>query len=77
MLSALVTFFLVGLATVVGLGIALALIGIVFSVVLSLAGFLLFKVAPIVLIGYLVVKFLAPRKRRLAAADSAEWIDGG
>jgi len=76
MFSALLTFFLIGLATVVALGIALAIAGVVFSVLLGLAGFLLFKVAPIVLIGYLVVRFLGPgRKKSLAAADSAKWLD--
>ena len=54
--------------------IALAILGAVFSVALSLAGFLLFKVAPIMLIGYLVVRFLAPKHKRLSAAER-RWIE--
>ncbi|MFS8637921.1 MAG: hypothetical protein FWJ74_07530 [Gemmatimonadota bacterium] len=74
MIGALVTFFLVGLATLVVASIALAILGAVFSVALSLAGFLLFKVAPIMLIGYLVVRFLAPKHKRLSAAER-RWIE--
>ena len=74
MIRALVTFFLVGLATLVVASIALAILGAVFSVALSLAGFLLFKVAPIMLIGYLVVRFLAPKHKRLSAAER-RWIE--
>lgn len=74
MIGALVTFFLVGLATLVVASIALAILGAVFSVALSLAGFLLFKVAPIMLIGYLVVRFLAPKHKRLSAAER-RWLE--
>lgn len=74
MIGALVTFFLVGLATLVVASIVLAILGAVFSVALSLAGFLLFKVAPIMLIGYLVVRFLAPKHKRLSAAER-RWIE--
>jgi predicted lipid-binding transport protein (Tim44 family) len=74
MLSALITFFLVGLAAIVVVGIALALIGLIFGAVFSLAGFLLFKVAPIVLVGYLIVRFLAPRRARLEPADR-KWLE--
>lgn len=76
MLSSLLKFFLVGLVAVVVIGIALAVIGVVFSVVFGIATFLLFKVAPIVLLGYLVVKFLAPR-RKPVAAGTQEWLDEG
>jgi hypothetical protein len=74
MLSALLTFFLVGLAALIGVAIVLALIGAIFGLAFSLVGFLLFKVAPLVLVGYLLVRFLAPRSRRLTAADR-EWLE--
>lgn len=64
MLGSLVSFFFVGLVALVLLSLVLGLIGLVFSLALSVAGFLLFKVVPIVLIGYLIVRFLAPRERR-------------
>lgn len=74
MLSTLLTFFLIGLAALIGISILLALVGAVFGLAFSLVGFLLFKVAPIILIGYLLVRFLAPRSRRLSAADR-EWLE--
>jgi hypothetical protein len=74
MMMSLVTFFLVGLAAIVALGIVLAVVGAFFSLALSLAGFLLFKVAPIVLIGYLIVRFLSPRRRRSELEE--EWVEG-
>lgn len=69
MLSTLLTILVVGLVAVVALGLVLAVVGALFSAALSLAGFLLFKVAPIVLLGWLIVRFLEPRHRRLARAE--------
>lgn len=66
MLSTLVTLFVVGVVTIFLLGIVLALVGALFSAGLGLAGFLLFKVLPILLIGWLVVRFLAPRRNEPA-----------
>lgn len=74
MLSTLLTFFVVGLIAVVGLSIALALVGAVFGLAFGLAKFLLFTVAPIALIGYVLLRFLAPRSRRLTRADR-EWLE--
>jgi uncharacterized membrane protein len=74
MLSGLLTFFIVGLLALVALVVALAIIGAIFGLAFSLIGFLLFKVAPVILIGYLIVRFLAPRTGRLSAADR-EWLE--
>ncbi|HLU25811.1 MAG TPA: hypothetical protein VKZ58_08910 [Longimicrobiales bacterium] len=75
MITALVTFFVVGLIGLAVLTAVLAVVGIVFSAALSLAAFLLFKVGPIILLGYLIVRFLAPRQRRLEKAER-EWLEG-
>lgn len=74
MLGSLLTFFVVGLVTLVVLSIVLAVVGTAFSIALSLAGFLLFKVAPILLVGYLVVRFLTPRGKRLSEAER-RWLE--
>jgi uncharacterized membrane protein len=42
--------------------------------VLGLAVGLLFKVLPILLIGYVVVRLLAPRQKKLSAEDRA-WLE--
>lgn len=75
MMGSLVTFFLIGLVALVALSLVAGLIGLVFSAALSLAGFLLFKVAPVLLLGYLVVRFLAPRQRRLPDEERT-WLEG-
>jgi hypothetical protein len=46
----------------------------VFGLALSLVGFLLFKVAPVILVGYLFIRFLAPRQARLSPADR-DWLE--
>ena len=51
MLTSLLTLFVVGLLALVAVGVVLALIGAVLGIAFGLAGFLLFKVAPIVLVG--------------------------
>ena len=74
MLSSLLTFFIIGLIALVGLSVALSIAGAVLGLAFGAAGFLLFKVAPVVLVGYLVVRFLAPRRARLSSADR-EWLE--
>jgi predicted cobalt transporter CbtA len=74
MISSLLIFLLVGLIALVAISIVLSIVGAVFGLFFGLAGFLLFKVAPVVLLGYLIVRFLAPRRGRLTAADR-EWIE--
>jgi len=77
MLGSLITFFLVGLIALVVAGIVLAVVGTVFSLTLGLAGFLLFKVAPILLIGWVVMKLIEKKRGRgdLSEADR-KWLEG-
>lgn len=77
MIGSLLTFFAVGLVTLVAVGIVLSIVGAVFSIALGLAGFLLFKVAPVLLIGWLVLMLLdrwSGGGDRLSAADR-RWLD--
>lgn len=74
MLSSLLTLLLIGLAAVVGVSVVLAVIGAIFGIAMSLAGFLLFKVAPLILIGYVVVRLISPRHKQLEGLDQ-KWID--
>lgn len=73
MIGTLLTFFAVGLATIIVAGVVLSLVGMA----LGLASFLLFKVGPILLAGWIVMK-LIQRKRGsdyLSAADR-RWLEG-
>lgn len=76
MLGSLLTFFAVGLATILVASVVLSVVGVVFSLTLGLASFLLFKVAPVLLVGWVVVKLLDRGKKRdsLSEADR-RWLE--
>jgi len=76
MLSALLTLFVFGIVGLVVISLLMALIGIFFSITFGIVGFLLFKVAPILLIGWLVLKLVdrSRSRRRISAADQ-RWLD--
>jgi hypothetical protein len=77
MIGSLLTFFAVGLVTILVAGVVLSVVGVVFSLTFGLATFLMFKIAPILLVGWLVVK--AVEKTRgggnLSDADR-RWLEG-
>lgn len=72
MLSALLTLLVLGIAGIVVVSLVFAILGMVMGVV----GFLLFKVAPVLLIGWLVVKLIqrSNDRKRLTSADR-KWLD--
>jgi Flp pilus assembly protein TadB len=69
MISSLLTLFLVGIVAIVVISIVLSLLG----AVVGLAFLLLFKVLPVLIIGYLVLRFLVPKKKA-PAPDDEEWL---
>lgn len=73
MLAALLTLLVLGIAGIVVLSLVLALFGLAMGV----AGFLLFQVAPVLLVGWVVVKLVqrSRRSREISAADR-RWLDG-
>ncbi len=77
MIGSLLTFLAVGLATLIVAGIVLSILGTVLSIGFGLATFLLFKVAPILLVGWVVLKLIDRRKgaESLSAADR-RWLEG-
>jgi hypothetical protein len=78
MLGTLLTFFAVGLITLLVVGLVLSVVGTVFSLAFGLAGFILFKVAPVILLGWIVLKVVERRRDRgkLSRADR-EWLESG
>jgi hypothetical protein len=78
MLRTLVTFFAVGLIALLALGLVLSVLGFVFALAWGIATFLLLKVAPVVLLGWIVLKLLERRRgaERLSPADR-EWLESG
>ena len=80
MIGSLLTFFAVGLVTLLVLGVVLSIAGTIFSLALGAAGFILFKLAPVVFVGWLVLKLVDRSKGgsggRLSASDR-RWLDNG
>ena len=77
MLGSLLTFLVVGFITLVVACVVLAVVGTVFSLTLGLAAFLLFKVAPILLIGWVVVKLIERKRHRGELSDAdRRWLEG-
>ncbi len=74
MISTILTYLIVGLIVVVGASIALAVLGTVFGLALGLAKFLLLTVGPILLVGYVVTRLLAPKSQRLSKAER-DWLE--
>jgi cell division protein FtsW (lipid II flippase) len=75
MIGTLLTFFAVGLVTLVVAGVALAVVGTMLSLGLGLAAFLLFKVAPILLVGWVVLKVMERKRGRSLSAADRRWLD--
>lgn len=75
MIGSLLTFFTVGVLTLIAAGIVLAVVGSVIGLVGSLATFLLFKVAPIMLVGWVVLKLLDRKDRKELSAADRRWLE--
>ena len=71
MIGTLLTFFAVGLVTLLVAGVALSIVGTLFSLTFGLAFFLLFKVAPVLLVGWVAVKIF----EKMTCGDSLSAAD--
>ena len=77
-MGTLLTFLAVGLVTLIAAGVVLSIVSTLFSLTFGLASFLLFKVAPIMFVGWVVLKVIdrVSGKRRLSAEDQ-KWLNEG
>ena len=78
MLGTLITLVVAGILGLIAVSVILAVLGAVLSVTFGIVGFLLFKVAPVLLVGWVVLKLVdkSRGRRRISAADQ-RWLDGG
>ncbi len=76
MFGSLLMLLLAGIVGIVAVGVVLAIVGTIFSITFGLIGFLLFKVAPVLLVGWVVLKLVdrSRNRRRISAADQ-RWLD--
>jgi hypothetical protein len=63
-----------GVLAIAAVGVVLALVGAVLGLAVGLGFFLLFKVLPVMLVGYVVVRLLAPKQKTLSAEDR-KWLE--
>ncbi|HEX6926172.1 MAG TPA: hypothetical protein VF167_12195 [Longimicrobiaceae bacterium] len=78
MLTAILTLLAIGLVGVVALWMIFTVLGFVFSLVFGGIAFLLFKVLPLLVVGWLVLKLVGRSRchhHRLSASDQ-KWLDG-
>ena len=77
MVGTVLTFFAVAIITLIAAGIVLSIVGTVFSLTFGLVAFLLFKVGPILLLGWVITKVYQVVKGRdsLSTADR-KWLEG-
>jgi len=76
MIGSLLTFFAVGIATIVVASIVLSIVGAVFGILGSLVSLLLFKVAPVMFVGWVVLKLLDRKSKGTLSAADRKWLDG-
>ncbi len=77
-MGTLLTFLAVGLVTLIAAGVVISVLGAVLGLTFGLAQFLLFKVAPIMFLGWLGLKlFDRVRGRRRISASDQRWLDEG
>jgi hypothetical protein len=72
MISSLLTFLVIGFLAVVVLGVTMTALGMA----IGLASFLLFKVAPLVAIGWLAIKLFGPKKTKQISDEDRKWLEG-
>lgn len=76
MIGTLLTFFAVGLVTLLVAGVVLSIVGSLLSLGLGLAAFLLFKVAPVLLVGWVVLKVIDRKRGGTISAADQRWLEG-
>jgi len=76
MIGALLTFFAVGLVTLIVAGVVLAVVGTVFSLAFVVVPLLL-KFGVIMLVGWGILKIVDSRHTRRLSASDRQWLENG
>jgi hypothetical protein len=74
MITSLLKLFVVGLVAIVAISVVLGVVAMIFGLAIGLASLLVFKVLPVVLVGYLVLRLFKPKRPQLSKADQ-EWLE--
>ncbi len=75
MISAILTFLVMGVIAIAVAGVVLAVVGSAIGLAVGLAFFLLFKVLPVMLVGYVVVRMFAPKSTKQLSDADRKWLE--
>jgi hypothetical protein len=75
MISAILTFLLMGVIAIAAIGVVLAVAGAALGLAIGLGFFLLFKVLPLVLVGYVIVRLVGGRQRKQLSEADRKWLE--
>ena len=77
MIGTLLTFLAVGIVSIVVVWIVLSVVSSLLGLTLGIAGFLLFKVAPVMLLGWAALKLWswARSSRGVLSAKDRRWLE--
>jgi len=77
-MGTLLTFLAVGLVTLIAAGVVISILGALLGLTFGIVSFLLFKVAPVMFLGWLGLKIFdkVRGKRRISVSDQ-RWLDEG
>lgn len=77
MIGTLLTFLAVGIVSIVVVWIVLSVVGSLLGLTMTIAGFLLFKVAPVMFLGWAALKLWAwaRNNRGFLSARDRRWLE--
>ncbi len=76
MIGTLLTFLAVGIVSIMAVWIVLQVVGALLGLTGVIASFLLLKVAPVMLVVWIVLKVLAKVRRGTLSAADRQWLEG-
>ena len=75
MISAILTFLVMGVVAIAVAGVVLAVVGAALGLAIGIGFFLLFKVLPLMLVGYVVMRLVAPKSTKQLSEADRKWLE--
>jgi hypothetical protein len=75
MISAVLTFLVMGVIAIAVAGVVLAVVGAALGLALGIGFFLLFKVLPLMIVGYVVMRIIAPKSTKQLSEADRKWLE--
>jgi hypothetical protein len=75
MIAAVLTFLVMGVIAIAVAGVVLAVVGAALGLAIGIGFFLLFKVLPLMLVGYVVMRLIAPKQTKQLSDADRKWLE--